>query len=343
MGPEGAALSGRRSMIDHDLNGPAQAGPVVSGVSLAAEGVWAIDTHYVRPALDASHLVVHNGRAAFVDTGAAPAVPLLLEALRHADLAAEDVDYILLTHIHLDHAGGAGALLAHLPRAEVIVHPRGMGHLIEPARLIAATRDVYGEAVYERLYGEILPIPASRIRATQDGETISLGGRHLACLHTPGHALHHQVFVDEQTQGVFTGDTFGISYREFDVESRAFILPTTTPSQFDPEQLLASIDRVLDLRPAHVYLTHYSRVSDVERLGADLKAAISAYVQIVTRHSDATDAATVVAEELMRYTFESLDRHGDRSSDELRRRLLGPDMRLNADGLLAWIRRRRAS
>ena len=330
-------------MTDHDLNGPAQAGPVVSGVSLAGEGIWAIDTHYVRPALDASHLVVHNGRAAFVDTGPAPAVPLLLDALRQAGLGAADVDYILLTHIHLDHAGGAGALLESLPNAQVVVHPRGVGHLVDPEKLISATRDVYGASTYDRLYGEIRPIPAERIRGTRDGESVQFGGRTIRCLHTPGHALHHQVFVDERTGGIFTGDSFGISYREFDVGQRAFILPTTTPSQFDPHQLLSSIDRVLDLHPTEVFLTHYSQVTDVPRLGRELKAAIGAYVDIVERLADAVNPRAAVAEALMRFTMEALDRHGDTSSESERRRLLEPDMRLNADGLLAWVRRRRSA
>jgi glyoxylase-like metal-dependent hydrolase (beta-lactamase superfamily II) len=155
--------------------------------------------------------------------------------------------------------------------------------------------------------------------------------------------LHHQVFADKQTQSVFTGDTFGVSYREFDAEGRAFIMPTTTPSQFDPQQLLASMDRVLELCPAQVFLTHYSRVADVQRLGAELKSAIAAYVDIVTRHADDPEPAGVIVEELMRYTFAALDRHGDRSSEDVRRRLLAPDLRLNADGLLAWARRRRAA
>jgi glyoxylase-like metal-dependent hydrolase (beta-lactamase superfamily II) len=325
---------------NHLLEGPAQAGPAVSGVTEYPDEIFAIDTLYVRPALDASHLVIEKGRAAFIDTGAAPAVPLLLNALASRGLAPRDVDLILLTHIHLDHAGGAGSLLEHLPNARVVVHPRGATHLAAPDRLIAATRAVYGDATYDRLYGEIRAIPAERLVAAQDEERFDLNGRGFRCLYTPGHALHHQVYYDERSAGIFTGDTFGISYREFDVDGRAFILPTTTPSQFDPDQLMASVDRVLALQPAHVYLTHYGRVADVVRLGKELKAAIADYVSTAERHATAANPAAAIADDLMALTCDGLDRHGDRTPDSARRRLLAPDMRLNADGLLAWIRRR---
>lgn len=129
---------------------PAQAGLVVSGLTDYADGVTAIDTEYVRPHLDASHLIVHAGRAAFVDTGTALAVPLLLAALASKGLARDAVDWVFLTHIHLDHAGGAGALMQELPAARLVVHPRGAPHLIDPARLIVATRAVYGDETFAR-------------------------------------------------------------------------------------------------------------------------------------------------------------------------------------------------
>jgi glyoxylase-like metal-dependent hydrolase (beta-lactamase superfamily II) len=328
-------------VTEYGAEGPAQAGPVVSGVVEYPDRIYAIDTHYVRPALDASHLVVENGRAAFIDTGATPAVPLLLSALSDLGISPLAVDWILLTHIHLDHAGGAGALLEHLPNARLVVHPRGAAHLADPAKLIAATRAVYGNEVYDSLYGEIRPVPLDRLVASPDESRFELAGRTFRCLHTPGHALHHQVYLDERTGGIFTGDTFGISYREFDVNGRAFMLPTTTPTQFDPEQLVGSIDRVLALQPPAIYLTHYGRVTDVPRLGADLKAAVAAYVEIARRHASADHPAQSMFDELRHWTFAALDRHGDRTSQASRCRLLDPDTRLNADGLEAWVRRLR--
>ena len=249
------------------------------------------------------------------------------------------MDWIYLTHIHLDHAGGAGALLAQLPNARVVVHPRGVAHLVDPTRLIAATQAVYGVERYARLYGEIQAIPPERLVAAADGERFALAGRGFRCLYTPGHALHHQVFQDERSGGVFTGDTFGISYREFDVAGRAFIMPTTTPTQFDPEQLQASIDRVLALQPPAVYLTHYGRVTEVPRLGQELKSAVDTYAAIARRHAGAANPAEAIQRALTAWTFAALDQHGDCTPTATRQRLLEPDMRLNADGLLSWLRR----
>ncbi len=126
------------------------------------------------------------------------------------------MDFLFLTHVHLDHAGGAGALMQALPGATAVLHPRGVAHMADPSKLIEATRAVYGEELYAQLYGEILPIARERIAIAQDGQRFEFAGRVFECVHTPGHALHHQAFVDYGATCIFTGDTFGLSYREFD-------------------------------------------------------------------------------------------------------------------------------
>ena len=320
--------------------GPAQAGPAVSGITDYADGISAIDTGYWRPRLDASHLIVHQGRAAFVDTGTSHSVPLLLAALAVKGLAPEVVDWVFLTHIHLDHAGGAGALMERLPNARAVVHPRGAAHLADPARLIAGTKQVYGEARYAQLYGEVCPIPAGRIVATEDGTRLALAGRDFEFLHTPGHALHHYVILDRTAQAVFSGDTFGISYREFDVAGRAFVMPTTTPPHFDPDQLHASIDRILALRPQQVFVTHYSRVGEVERLGAELHRGVSAFVELTRRHAGAPDRAAAIREAVFDWLSVALDDHGYTGDLAARHALLDPDVELDVQGLLVWLDRR---
>jgi glyoxylase-like metal-dependent hydrolase (beta-lactamase superfamily II) len=194
------------------------------------EGVFAVDTLHVRREADASYLIVDGGRAAFVDTGTHRSVPNLLAALGALDIDVERVDYVLLTHVHLDHAGGAGALMALLPQARAVVHPRGAPHLIDPAKLVAAAKTVYGDEAFAEQFGDAVPIPAERITTVADGERLAFGARTLEFLHTPGHAMHHVCILDRDTRELFTGDTFGVSYRESDTAAGPFIFPTTTPS-----------------------------------------------------------------------------------------------------------------
>jgi glyoxylase-like metal-dependent hydrolase (beta-lactamase superfamily II) len=304
-------------------------------------GITAIDTDYWRPRLDASHLIVEKGRAAFVDTGTTHCVPNLLAVLAAKGVAPEAVDYIFLTHIHLDHAGGAGALAARLPNAKVVVHPRGAPHLIAPEKLIAGTKAVYGDAKYAELYGEIVPIPAERVVVVEEGQVLKLGTREFAFLHTPGHALHHYVMHDRGANAVFTGDTFGLSYREFDVRGHEWIMPTTTPTQFDPDQLHHSVDRILALQPKAAFLTHFGRVTDLERLGRDVHAGIRGFVEIARRHEHAQDRYSCIRDDLFRWLSVSLDAHGYDGDLATRHALLDADVDLDAQGLVVWLDRGR--
>lgn len=307
------------------------------------QGIYAIDTHYVRARFDAAHLIVHAGRAAFVDCGTSHSVPRLLAALEALGLSPEAVDWLLLTHVHLDHAGGAGELLRRLPRARAVVHPRGAPHLSDPTKLVAASIAVYGEARYAQLYGEIHPIDAARVVATADDECLSLAGRELRVLHTPGHALHHQVYFDTHSQGVFTGDTFGVSYREFDVEGRAFSMPTTSPTQFDPEQLKASVRKIIEYAPRQAFLTHYGRIDELSRVGTVLERQISLFESLARTTRAATSDTTVLRDRLhtgvRTIVLKELREHGCMLSDDAIDAILGADYELNADGLIAWLAR----
>jgi glyoxylase-like metal-dependent hydrolase (beta-lactamase superfamily II) len=302
-------------------------------------GITAIDTDYIRPLLDASHLIVSEGHAAYVDTGTNHSVPNLLAALRRAGLESESVEYIFLTHVHLDHAGGAGRLAAALPRAKVIVHERGAPHVIDPRRLISATIAVYGEAQYRTLYGELVPIAAERVIVAEDGAQFQFGKRRLQSLYTPGHALHHHCYVDYETREIFTGDIFGISYREFDTVRGAFIFVTSTPTQFDPKQMTASIDRIASLELDAAYLTHYSRVTDLPRLAEDLRRDVEAYVALAKQYADAPQRTLSLRAALREYFERRLDAHGYRGSAESRATWLDTDVQLNVQGLEAWLAR----
>ena len=205
------------------------------------DGITAIDTEYARPLQDASHLIVEGGRAAFVDTGTNYSVSLLLDALHQQDLNVADVDFVFLTHIHLDHAGGAGLLMQQLPNARCVVHPRGARHMMDPARLVAGTEAVYGVELTRKMYGEIKPIDESRVVIAGDEQWFDLHGRKMQTLYTEGHALHHYCLNDPISRGVFTGDSFGVSYRELDTAAGEFIFPTSTPTHFDPDAAHVSV------------------------------------------------------------------------------------------------------
>lgn len=302
-------------------------------------GVYRIDTEYLRPGLAASHLVVDNGHAAFVDTGAAPAHPRLMQALTELGLAPDQVDYVFLTHVHLDHAGGAGQLMRALPRARAVLHPRGAPHVVDPAKLIAGTVAVYGEAMYRELYGEIVPVAAERVVVANDGDRIVLGSRTFELLDTPGHARHHYCAHDLDHDDIFSGDTFGISYRDFDTAAGAFIFPTTTPVQFDPVALHSSLDRLMARRPRRMVLTHFGPVGDLERLSRDLHADIDEFVAVARRHACVPDGANRIAEDVFAYLSSRLDSHGFAGDEELRHQLLDPDVRLNTQGLEVWLAR----
>ena len=305
-------------------------------------GISALDSHYTRPIMDAIHLVVEQGRCAIVDAANNAAVPHILEALRAKGLAPTDVDYLILTHVHLDHAGGAGLLMTHLPHARAVVHPRGSRHMADPAKLVEGATAVYGQAAIARLYGAILPIPVERMIEAPHGSSVPLGdaGRLLEFIDTPGHARHHLCVRDSLSGHFFTGDTFGLSYRELDVAGRPSIFPTTSPVQFDPQAAHASIDAILAYRPAAVYLTHFAQVRDVERLGADMHRLIDAHVAIAqAEFGHPNDAArhARLQHAVLQLAREERRRQGWTVSEACMLEVLGIDLELNAAGLGCWI------
>lgn len=305
--------------------------------TILEHGVVAVDTEYARPLQDASHLIVEEGRGAFVDTGVNSSVPMLLAALRQSDLDPADVDYVFLTHIHLDHAGGAGLLLQQLPNARCVVHPRGAAHMIDPTRLVAGTKAVYGEEQTAKLYGDIQAIDAARIDIADDGETFSLCGRELRAIYTEGHARHHYCLSDPSSGGVFTGDSFGVSYRELDTAAGEFIFPTSTPIHFDPEEAHKSVDRIMSLQPQRLYLTHYSKVENLQRLAADMHRGIDAYVAMARRNAQSADRTEVLRAEMFEYFVAGLEAHGFKGDRDTMWSILSLDVNLNVQGIEVWL------
>ena len=310
----------------------------MQGVIDYAHGISAVDAVYDREMQTAFHVVVEDGRAIVVDTATAPAVPRVLSALERKGVPPERVDYVVLTHVHLDHAGGAGRLMARCPNARLTVHPRGARHMIDPARLIAATVAIYGEETTRRVYGEILPVPAGRVIETPEGTTLRWGARDLLFLDTPGHARHHVVVRDSRSGHFFAGDTFGLSYREVDVDGRQFSFPTTSPSQFDPGPLHRSIERMMSFRPEALYVTHFGQLRDVGRLSADLHRLIDAHAALAERQRGAGSARLErIKQGVAEIVLAEGARQGWTLPEETILEVFALDIELNAQGLDAWL------
>ena len=302
-------------------------------------GVYVVDTGFHRDDFDAAYLIVQDGHAAFVDTGTNFSVPRLLAALEALGLGRQSVDWVIPTHVHLDHAGGVGALVRELPQARVLVHPRGARHLIDPSALYAGALAVYGQAEMDRNYGTLVPVEAARVVPSTDGGSVTLAGRALVTIDTPGHARHHHCIWDEASRGWFTGDTFGLSYREFDGPAGAWILPTTTPVQFEPEALQASIERLMASDPQCMYLTHYGRVTGVPRLAAILTEQLDALVSRSRALQHAPQRTEALREAVLDVHLSSLSAHGCPMPCEQAQALLELDVTLNVQGIEAWLDR----
>lgn len=301
-------------------------------------GISAIDSGYERPRLNAIHLVIEGDCAAIIDTGINSSVPRVLETLHAKQLRPEQVKYVILTHIHLDHAGGAGLLLSKLPNATLTVHPRGARHMADPSRVIASTVEVYGAENARRIYGEIMPVPRSRMIETPHESSIALNGREFVFFETPGHARHHVCVLDRKSGHVFAGDTFGLSYRELDCDSRQFIFPTTSPTQFDPDELHRSVDLILALKPDAVYVTHYSQVRDIARLGADMHRLIDAHEQLARHERGAgPQRETRLKAGVRQLVLDEARRQGWTLPREKVLEVFAGDIALNAQGLGCWL------
>jgi glyoxylase-like metal-dependent hydrolase (beta-lactamase superfamily II) len=302
------------------------------------QGIYGIDTDYFRPQLAAMYLIVENGRAAFVDTGCNSSLPNALSALDRLGIALGNVDYVIPTHVHLDHAGGAGAMMQAFPNARLVVHPRGARHMIDPSRLLQGTIGVYGAEATRRLYGQVLPVDASRVTEAPHGTRVLLAGRELLCLDTPGHARHHIAIVDGRSGHILSGDSFGISYRQTDTDGRQFIFLTATPVQFDPEPMHASLDLLASYRPEAVYLTHFGQVRDIAAKATALHRLVEAHVMIARREKDAgPDRHAKLRDGIAELLIDEVARFGCRLPASEVLEIYANDIDLNAQGLASWL------
>ena len=300
------------------------------------DGIYLLDAQYARPGVACFYAILggqgDQRELAFVETGVSSSLPQALALLTALDLDPAQVRYVMPTHVHLDHAGGAGVMMRAFPNAQLIVHPRGARHLVDPSRLIEGTRAVYGDEAFERLYGEILPVAESRVIAAADDSRFDLAGRVLRIIDTPGHAWHHYCIVDEASRGIFSGDSFGLGYPHIhDRDGHRIVIPTTTPIHFAPEELKSSARRLMSFEPEHIYLTHFGPLDQpAQHLGP--------YLEWIDRFVEITESIAPASDERIPQLAAALsdalsDAYGldDAALDWLR-----ADLDLNAQGLAYW-------
>lgn len=294
-----------------------------------------IDGNYVMPGLAATYLRVQGDEAAFIETCTTQSAPQMLAALAAAGLSPGQVRWVIVTHVHLDHAGGASALMKACPNAQLLAHPRAARHLIDPSRLVASARQVYGAEKFDRLYGVIEPIEAARVRSMEDGQEVDLGDARLEFVHTRGHANHHFVVVDRARSTVFTGDTFGLVYPRLQRAGR-LAYPSTSPTDFDVDAAHASVDRVISLGVNSACLTHFGEIRDLDVVGGQLHRWLDLSGRLVSEAAAAGgDPAAMEARirpELDR-AMEQAAAEAGLALDADDRRLIAFDLDLNAQGL----------
>ncbi|MEE9444183.1 MAG: MBL fold metallo-hydrolase [Cocleimonas sp.] len=302
-------------------------------------GITLVDAEYGQQSGVASiYLLVENGEVAIIETGTNHSVPFVKEALEAQNLNFENVRYIIPTHVHLDHAGGAGELMHLCPNAELVVHPFGARHLIDPSKLEAGTIAVYGEKKFRKLYGTIRPIEASRVIEAPGFFKLKLSDRKLRFFDTPGHARHHFCIYDKQSNGIFTGDTFGVSYPQITTKQGRFIFATTTPVQFDPGSLLQSIDCLTSLKPDTMYLTHFGSITPTPEIIKQLRQSIRTFANIALEEQQTTEnRIEIIQHKLKNYLLDLLREMGCEQSREFCEEVIEFDTLLNAKGLDFWL------
>lgn len=209
--------------------------------------------------------------------------------------------------------------------------------MIDPSKLEASARAVYGDERYEAMYGALVPAPEERVRVMEDGDSLQVGHRKLEFMDSPGHARHHFTVWDEESGGWFTGDTFGLSYRELDTENGPFIFPTTTPIQFDPDALASSVDRMMERKPNNMYLTHFGRVQDVQRLAVDMHEGIRFFAGLGEEYAQSEQRTRRIEDAMMGWLTERARAHGVSLDDAALDAVLRPDVVLNTQGIEFWL------
>jgi glyoxylase-like metal-dependent hydrolase (beta-lactamase superfamily II) len=306
------------------------------------DGITCIESWYQSKGVACCYLLENNGQCALIDTGTAHTVPLIMQLLAKHSISKEQVRYIIPTHVHLDHAGGSGQLMAQLPNAELVIHPYGARHMIDPSKLQAGASQVYGKEAFKKFFDTLLPIPASRVMEMQDGMQLNLNGRILQLIETPGHARHHLTVWDETSKGLFTGDVFGNGYPQLHSDQGRYLMPVTSPVQLDPPRWHETIDKLLLFNPQRVFLTHYGMLEKPQQRAEQLHRDLDAYVEMANNIGTENRYENLL-EQITHYHHTNIQQHGCNISADEFARLIAPDLILCAQGLDVWLQRQESN
>ena len=301
------------------------------------KNIFCFDANYVRKKFAAIHFIKKNNKLLIIDTATNHSANRFLSALRTLNISPESVEWIVLTHVHLDHSGGAGLLMRMCQNARLAVHQRGVRHMVNPEKLWASVVSVYGKEEAENQYGQLIPVDENRIIAMGEGEIISFQNRRLQIFDAPGHANHHIVIFDEESKSFFTGDAFGIAYPELTSENGEFVFISSTPTQFEPVKFHTTIKKIMEQKPKSCFLTHFSKIMNIEKNGYELLKQIDEYVTITEQarnnHEDRQDQ---IRGELFELLYKKIKNNNLAISRREFGNLLGLDLSLNAQGLIYW-------
>ena len=282
--------------------------------------------------------VLEEEELTLIEVGPSPSVKYIKRGLEELGHTFADVKYVIVTHVHLDHAGGAGFLLQHCPNAKLIVHPRGGRHLIDPTKLAAGARAIYGDS-FSEIYDPIIPVPADRVVEKSEGDTLTIGPNcTLEFWDTPGHAKHHFSIYDPISNGIFTGDTVGVRYELLLQDGIEFYLPTTSPNHFNPNDMHASIKRVKEKNVDRIYYGHFGMTEAPEAALDQVAEWLDIYMEIAEDVRDEGGDYNEIARRILAKVKEHLRSFGIPDDHEVYI-IINLDIQISALGIMDYFQK----
>ena len=285
-----------------------------------------------QPGVIASYLIEDGGEHALIEIGPTSTLDALLAALASLGIGPESISKLLVTHVHLDHAGASGTFLRRFPGAHLYVHEIGAPHMIDPSRLVASATRVYGDMMGP-LWGEVAPVPEDRLTTLSDGDAVTVGTKHLSALYTPGHASHHVVFHDAERAAVFAGDVAAVRLQDV-----RYVRPPTPPPDIDLELWTESLQRLRELHPRSLYLTHFGPSTDVEWHLQETHDRLYAWKDLVQQALESGQERPEIVDRIMLHADGELLRLSN-DATLLRRYELAAPYGMSVDGLLRFLKK----